>query len=80
MAGDIEARLKALDLVLPEAKAAIATYVPFLHLDGNRYVREGEIEKVFRISVLNVINLDLIDSSSVGYLIGVVKFVRSKQT
>jgi enamine deaminase RidA (YjgF/YER057c/UK114 family) len=34
MAGDIEARLKALDLVLPEAKAAIATYVPFVHIDG----------------------------------------------
>jgi len=34
MAGDIEARLKALDLVLPEAKTAIATYVPFVHIDG----------------------------------------------
>lgn len=34
MAGQIEARLKALDLVLPEAKAAIGTYVPFVHLDG----------------------------------------------
>ncbi len=34
MAGQIEARLKALDLVLPEAKAAIGTYVPFVHLGG----------------------------------------------
>jgi enamine deaminase RidA (YjgF/YER057c/UK114 family) len=34
MAGDIEARLKALDLVLPEAKPAIGTYVPFVHLNG----------------------------------------------
>ena len=33
MAGEIEARLKALDLALPEAKAAIGSYVPFLHLD-----------------------------------------------
>ena len=34
MAGQIEARLKALDLVLPEAKGAIGTYVPFVHLRG----------------------------------------------
>jgi len=34
MAGTIEARLKALDLTLPEAKAAIATYVPFVHMNG----------------------------------------------
>ncbi len=34
MAGEIEVRLKALDLVLPEAKAAIGFYVPFVHLDG----------------------------------------------
>lgn len=34
MAGDIEARLKALDLVLPEAVAPVATYVPFVHLNG----------------------------------------------
>lgn len=34
MAGDIEARLKALDLTLPEAKAAIGTYVPFVHMNG----------------------------------------------
>jgi len=34
MAGKIEARLKALDLALPEAKAAIGTYVPFIHLGG----------------------------------------------
>jgi len=34
MAGDIEARLQALGLALPEAKAAIGTYVPFVHLGG----------------------------------------------
>lgn len=34
MAGTIEARLKALDLVLPEPKPAIATYVPFVHANG----------------------------------------------
>ena len=34
MAGTIEARIKALDLVLPEPKPAIATYVPFVHMNG----------------------------------------------
>jgi len=34
MAGEIAARLKALDLSLPEAKAGIGNYVPFLHFDG----------------------------------------------
>ena len=34
MAGTIEARIKALDLVLPEPKTAIATYVPFVHTNG----------------------------------------------
>lgn len=34
MAGEIEARVKALGLTLPEAKAAIGSYVPFLHLNG----------------------------------------------
>lgn len=38
MAGEIEARLKALDLALPEAKAAIANYVPFVHLGGQLIV------------------------------------------
>ena len=38
MAGTIEARLKALDLVLPEAKAPIGSYVPFLHMNGQLLV------------------------------------------
>jgi enamine deaminase RidA (YjgF/YER057c/UK114 family) len=38
MAGTIEARLKALDITLPEAKAAIGTYVPFVHLGGQLIV------------------------------------------
>jgi len=42
MAGEIEARLKALDLVLPEAKAAIGTYVPFVHL-GGQLVISGQL-------------------------------------
>jgi enamine deaminase RidA (YjgF/YER057c/UK114 family) len=34
MAGTIEARLKALGLVLPGTKAPVGTYVPFLHMNG----------------------------------------------
>ena len=34
MAGEIEARLTALDIVLPEAKPALGSYVPFLHING----------------------------------------------
>ncbi len=49
MAGEIEARLKALDLVLPEAKAGLGTYVPFVHLGGQLFIsgqlpmREGKV-------------------------------------
>jgi enamine deaminase RidA (YjgF/YER057c/UK114 family) len=42
MAGTIEARLKALDLTLPEAKAALGTYVPFVHL-GGQLVISGQL-------------------------------------
>jgi enamine deaminase RidA (YjgF/YER057c/UK114 family) len=38
MAGEIEARLKALDLVLPEARAAIGSYAPFLHIDRQLFI------------------------------------------
>ncbi|MFO7476758.1 MAG: RidA family protein [Methyloceanibacter sp.] len=38
MAGEIEARLKALGLVLPEAKAPIGAYVPFLHLGAQLFI------------------------------------------
>ncbi len=38
MAGEIEARLKALDLVLPEATATLGTYVPYLHLNGQLFI------------------------------------------
>jgi enamine deaminase RidA (YjgF/YER057c/UK114 family) len=33
MEGEIEARLKALDLAIPEAAPGVGSYVPFLHLD-----------------------------------------------
>ena len=49
MAGEIEARLKALDLVLPEVPAPVADYVSYLHLKGQLFVagqlplKEGRI-------------------------------------
>jgi enamine deaminase RidA (YjgF/YER057c/UK114 family) len=38
MAGQVEARLRALDLVLPDVAAPLANYVPYLHLDGQLFV------------------------------------------
>jgi enamine deaminase RidA (YjgF/YER057c/UK114 family) len=38
MAGEIEARLKSLDIVLPDAKPALGSYVPFLHLNGLLFI------------------------------------------
>jgi enamine deaminase RidA (YjgF/YER057c/UK114 family) len=34
MAGTIEARLQALNIALPEAKPPVASYVPFIHMNG----------------------------------------------
>jgi enamine deaminase RidA (YjgF/YER057c/UK114 family) len=38
MAGEIEARLKALDVTLPEVPLPVADYVSFLHLNGQLFV------------------------------------------
>lgn len=38
MAGQVEARLRALDLVLPDVAAPLANYVPILHLDRRLFV------------------------------------------
>lgn len=38
MAGEIEARLKALDLTLPSVPVPVADYVSFLHLNGQLFV------------------------------------------
>jgi len=56
MAGEIEARLKALDLVLPEAKPALGSYVPFLHLDrllfisGQLPMKDGKLACAGRLA------------------------------
>lgn len=57
MAGEIEARLKALDLALPEAKAGLGTYVPFLHLGGQLFIsgqlpmQEGQVVFTGKVGV-----------------------------
>jgi enamine deaminase RidA (YjgF/YER057c/UK114 family) len=38
MAGEIEARLKALNIVLPELASPLANYVPFLHVGNLLYI------------------------------------------
>jgi enamine deaminase RidA (YjgF/YER057c/UK114 family) len=59
MAGEIEARLKALDLVLPEAKAAIGTYVPYLHLDGQLFISGQLPIKDGKLAVTGTLGADL---------------------
>ena len=59
MAGEIEARLKALDLVLPEAKTALGSYVPYLYLNGQLVVsgqlplKDGKLAVADHPKVLN---------------------------
>ncbi|XSG82345.1 MAG: RidA family protein [Methyloligella sp. ZOD6] len=49
MTGEIEARLKALNLTLPEVASPVANYVPFLHINGLLYIsgqlpmRDGKV-------------------------------------
>jgi enamine deaminase RidA (YjgF/YER057c/UK114 family) len=38
MTGEIEARLKALNIALPEVASPVANYVPFLHINGFLYI------------------------------------------
>lgn len=59
MAGEIEARLKALDLVLPEVPSAIGTYVPFLHLNGQLFVSGQLPLKDGRVAIAGKLGDDL---------------------
>lgn len=49
MDGEIEARLKALDLAIPAAASGVGSYVPFLHLDrllfisGQLPMKDGKV-------------------------------------
>ncbi len=59
MAGEIEARLKALDLVLPEAKPAIGSYVPYIHLNGQLIVSGQLPMKDGAVAVVGTLGADL---------------------
>jgi enamine deaminase RidA (YjgF/YER057c/UK114 family) len=59
MVGEIEARLKALDLVLPEARAAIGSYAPFLHLNGQLFI-SGQLPLVDgKVAIAGKVGTDL---------------------
>jgi enamine deaminase RidA (YjgF/YER057c/UK114 family) len=59
MAGAVEARLRALDLVLPEVASPLANYVPFLHLDGQLFVSGQLPLQGGRIAVVGKLGADL---------------------
>ena len=59
MAGEIEARLKALDLVLPEVPAPVADYVSYLHLNGQLFVAGQLPLKEGRIAVAGTLGAGL---------------------
>ena len=59
MAGEIEARLKTLDLVLPEAKTALGSYVPYLHLNGQLVVSGQLPLKDGKLAVAGKLGADL---------------------
>src|SRR5262249_39344072 len=59
MAGEIEARLKALDLVLPEVPSPVADYVSFLHLNNQLYIAGQLPMKQGKIAVAGTLGADL---------------------
>jgi enamine deaminase RidA (YjgF/YER057c/UK114 family) len=59
MQGTIEARLKALDLVLPEVASPVANYVPFLHLSGQLFISGQLPMREGRIAVTGKLGADL---------------------
>ena len=59
MTGEIEARLKALDLVLPEVPSPVADYVSYLHLNGQLYVAGQLPFKAGRVAVTGTLGADL---------------------
>ena len=59
MAGEIEARLKALHLVLPEVPTPVADYVSYLHLNGQLFVAGQLPLKEGRIAVAGALGAGL---------------------
>ncbi|HSH62907.1 MAG TPA: RidA family protein [Methyloceanibacter sp.] len=80
MAGEIEARLKALDLVLPEVASPVANYVSFLHLDrlllvsGQLPLADGKVAFSGKVGA----DLDLITGQAAARLCAVNILAQAK--
>ena len=80
MAGEIEARLKALDLVLPEVASPVADYVSFLHLDrlllvsGQLPLADGKLAFAGKVGA----DLDLITGQAAARLCAVNILAQAK--
>ena len=80
MAGEIEARLKALDLVLPEVASPVANYVSFLHLDrllfvsGQLPLKDGKVAFAGKVGE----GLDLIAGQAAARLCAVNILAQAK--
>jgi enamine deaminase RidA (YjgF/YER057c/UK114 family) len=59
MAGEIEARLKALGIALPEVSPPVADYVSFLHLNGQLFVSGQLPFKDGRVAVTGTLGADV---------------------
>ena len=59
MVGEIEARLKALDVALPAVAGALANYVPFLHLDRQLFISGQVPMQEGRLAVAGKLGADL---------------------
>jgi enamine deaminase RidA (YjgF/YER057c/UK114 family) len=80
MAGEIEARLKALDLALPEVASPVANYVSFLHLDrllfvsGQLPLKEGKVAFAGKVGE----SLDMIAGQSAARLCAINILAQAK--
>ena len=59
MAGEVEARLQALNLTLPDVPAPVANYVPFLHLNNMLFISGQLPMQDGRIAVSGKLGADL---------------------
>jgi enamine deaminase RidA (YjgF/YER057c/UK114 family) len=80
MAGEIEARLKALDLVLPKVPAPVADYVSYLHLNGQLFVAGQLPLKEGRIAVTGKLGagLDVTQGQDAARLCGLNVLAQAK--
>lgn len=80
MAGETEARLKALDLVLPQVTLPVADYISFLHLDGQLFVAGQLPLKDGKLAVAGTLGagLDLTQGQEAARLCGLNILAQAK--